>query len=342
MRLIPRRLALQSFLSAAATLVGPSERAHAWCGERFPSWAYYLQWDQQEVPFEWRGIKSSVSYRIVGDEVREQKSAVPPVLVLGTPGLGYEYLENLEAITLTDRRVIEVTFAGTGGGSSVPKPLRSPDAWAEQCRVVCRKLNIRTAHVVAHGLGALPALALASQGAEGTPRVRSLVLVSPFGSTSDLRPEYRAAVLGAADGKSQSSLLLPTASANARDSCIAESRAAARSDLVFGAANSADALEGVPLGGTALGERIGAAEAAGVAVLLANGGKSDLVDASGWEGLPASVRRMAFTASGHLPFIEEREEFLTALFDYFDGVDGVETNRELKFADPMATLKGMR
>ena len=32
-------------------------------------------------------------------------------LFLGDPGIGYDYLENLEAMTVSDRRVIEVTCA---------------------------------------------------------------------------------------------------------------------------------------------------------------------------------------------------------------------------------------
>ena len=58
----------------------------AWCGERFPSWAYFLKWDEVDVPFEWNGAKASVRYRVVGDATRETGSGVPPVLVAAASG----------------------------------------------------------------------------------------------------------------------------------------------------------------------------------------------------------------------------------------------------------------
>jgi len=73
-------------------------------------------------------------------------------------------------------------------------------------------------------------------------------------------------------------------------------------------------------------------------VRLASGGEADIVDRS-WEGLPSSVKRLTFGASGHLPFVEQKEEFLTQLVDFLDAADGVATNRELKFADLQSTLR---
>ena len=64
-----------------------------------------------------------------------------------------------------------------------------------------------------------------------------------------------------------------------------------------------------------------------------------MVDVAAWTGLPSSVARMTFGASGHVPFIEQRDQFLTNLVDFFDKADGKETNREFKFADPVAMLK---
>jgi len=58
-----------------------------------------------------------------------------------------------------------------------------------------------------------------------------------------------------------------------------------------------------------------------------------------WAGLPSSVKRLTFGASGHLPFVEQKEEFLTQLVDFLDAADGVATNRELKFADLQSTLR---
>ena len=107
-----RRLALQRACLAAAAVLSPRLPASAWCGEKYPSWAYFLKWDETSVPFEWDGQKGEVYCRVVGDKQRESKTGVPPVLLVGNPGLGHDYLENLEALTVSDRRVIEVAFAG--------------------------------------------------------------------------------------------------------------------------------------------------------------------------------------------------------------------------------------
>ena len=101
-----RRLALQRACLAAAAVLSPHLPASAWCGEKYPSWAYFLKWDETSVPFEWDGQKGEVYCRVVGDKQRESKTGVPPVLLVGNPGLGHDYLENLEALTVSDRRVI--------------------------------------------------------------------------------------------------------------------------------------------------------------------------------------------------------------------------------------------
>ena len=47
------------------------------------------------------------------------------MLLVGNPGVGYDYLENLEGLTVSDRRVIEVVFAGTRpGGAPLPASIR--------------------------------------------------------------------------------------------------------------------------------------------------------------------------------------------------------------------------
>ena len=131
------------------------------------------------MPFEWQGYKGEVFCRVVGDKLREANTGVPPVLLVGNPGVGFDYLENLEVATVSDRRVIEVTFAGTRG--DVPATVRSVEACAAQLEAVCRTLGLSAVHVhvLAHGLGAPPALQLLQS--TPTPRMplRSLMLVSP-------------------------------------------------------------------------------------------------------------------------------------------------------------------
>jgi pimeloyl-ACP methyl ester carboxylesterase len=376
------------------------QKAVAWCGERFPSWAYYLKWDQVDVPFEYDGKPAgTVSYRVVGDKARETGSAVPPVLVCGTPGFGYDYLENMEALTVSDRRVIEVTFA-----SSAPI-----ESGAAQLAAVCRALGVPVVHVVAHGLGAVPALNLV--GASGAGSIRSLTLISPYGALSDLRDEARADILstpgrsppppppspppppppppptaysfpGAKDCSALKTeagrtycekqnaakapppvvstppmaaakqfglaALLPTVSGNARASCIAEAqgggpgspRGGAGAALVLSPLLSqAPSQEALRLGGDSLGRRLAEEMPKAVPVMLITGGDADIVRPDGWSNLPPSLKRIAYPSSGHLPFIEARDDALGAVLEFLDTADGKETNREFKFADPITTVK---
>ena len=188
-----RRLALQrACLAAAAALSPPLPPASAWCGDKFPSWAYFIKWDETSVPFEWEGSRGEVLCRVVGDKLRESKTGVPPVLLVGTPGLGYDYLENLEALTVSDRRVIEVTFAGTR--SDAPASVRSVGSCAAQLEAVCLALQLPAVHVLAHGLGAPPALQLLGDGSEPTRvPLRSLTLVRLMHARAQRRASYTSA-----------------------------------------------------------------------------------------------------------------------------------------------------
>ena len=339
----------------AATTLQPISRAAAWCGEAVPSWAFYLKWDENPaVPFEYDGVKGTTFCRVVGDVARESKAGVPPVLVVGNPGIGYDCepqhrpshalslhamptpthhaatdMENFEALSVSDRRVIEANLAGTAG--AVPAALLTVDSGAAQLISLCKALDVPTAHVIAHGLGALPALRLL----EREPRlVRSLTLISPYGSIDDLRPEYAAVMRGQkAKTLLASGALMPTVSGNARGTCIAEARQASSGPLL-----DATLAAGTSLGREKLGSRLGSCTETGVRFLLASGGPTDIVDPS-WDALPDTVTRLKLPRYGHLSFVEQRDDFLLALADFLDGVDGKPTNRELKFADPLTTLK---
>ena len=335
LRLVGRRRAVAAVLASVLATPQPMQ---AWCGEQFPSWAFYLKWDQNPaVPFTYQGAQGSAFYRIVGDITREQKTGVPPVLVVGAPGVSYEYLENFEALTVSDRRVIEVTFAGTASSGSAFNPaLATPDACAEQLRAVCRALKVPAVHVVAHGLGALPALSLASAASD--VRLKSLTLVSPYGSVADLRPDALGDLGSAKSVGEVAGRLLPTVSSNARSSCIAEAREASAGPLLLPMLLGSSGLE-IRLRGAALGTRL-AACTAGLPILLATGGARDIVDTDGWgASLPTTVSRATFGASGHLPFVEERDAFLLRLLEFFDAADGTTTNREFKFGDAIQTIK---
>ena len=327
---LPRR----ALLAAAALLTqAPPAPARAWCGEQFPSWAFYLKWDQAAA--------GGTNYRIVGDRARESKTGVPPILVVGAPGIGYEYLENFEALTVSDRRVIFASVAGTAPAQAFDPSLATPEAVAAQLDGVCKTLGVPVVHVIAHGLGAPAALRLAAASNAATS-VRSLTLISPYGSAADLRP----GALDLASVKSMPQLenmLLPTVSSNARDSCIAEARAAGGGPILL--PTLAGSAPGTALGGAALGERLtalGSSSGNPPPVLLATGGARDLVDPDAWTGVPSSVTRKTFANSGHLPFVEERDTLLFACVEFLDAADGKATNREFKFADPLETIKEIR
>lgn len=294
---------------------------------------------------------------MVGDRTREQASGVAPVLVVGSPGVGYEYLENLEALTVSDRRVALLTFAGSAAGGEQPaEPLLSVGACAAQLRAACDALGVPSVHLVAHGLGASVALALMR---DHPSLVRSLALLSPFGAIDDLRPSAADALRARPAGGA--AVLLQTPSLFARNACVADAVDAGGGPLLGSLLGG-----GGRLGGGRLGAAL-AASGSSAPVLLSSGGDADVVTPD-WESLPPRVTRTVFGASGHLPFVDQRDDFLLAraatarpararpprhppqklahptqnpqaLADFLDTVDGVATNRELKFASPGATLK---
>ena len=102
---------------AAVALSSRPFPAPAWCGAAFPPYAYSLPW------FEFSAEKIT-PMRVVGDKGAETARNMSPLLVLPPPGLTYEYLETLEAITISDRRV---AFA-------ILKPAASLDALQNQAR----------------------------------------------------------------------------------------------------------------------------------------------------------------------------------------------------------------
>ena len=84
-------------LATAALVSVPKHPAIAWCGKPYPPYAYQLPW------FEFQA--GSTPVRIIGDNRPESARKLSPVLVLPSPGLSYEYMENLEAFTVSERRV---------------------------------------------------------------------------------------------------------------------------------------------------------------------------------------------------------------------------------------------
>lgn len=71
LRLLTSGLGLGSMLSVS---LGGPKRATAFCGEPYPYWAYYVDFDEVSVPFEFQGYSGQVFARTVGN-VKEQKKA---------------------------------------------------------------------------------------------------------------------------------------------------------------------------------------------------------------------------------------------------------------------------
>ena len=367
-RLVARRRALSAGAALALASTAP-QHAAAWCGSPFPSWAYYLQWDELTSPI---GSSSSSTQppapfrRIVGDVRKERTAAVSPVVTMPLPGFGYSYFENLEAMTVSDRRIVELNgeaaspptlTPGKPGSAELAPTLAPPTlaAYAATVAAVCRSLEAPSGvHLVAHGLAAEAALVLLEEAAKGDknqpPLVRSLTLVSPYGALDDLTPSARQKLTSAAaaeSGKGGSLVgreLLPVRLSEARQSCIADSISSASPTRGGGASleRSLDATLlgeapralGGGLGGAGLGRRLAGLGDAMPPTYLTYGGTNDLV-ATDWAELPRGVTVRRYASSGHVPFVDEPEEFVRDLLDFLDGVDGVKTNRELKFTNPL-------
>ncbi len=304
---------------AALLLSTPSDKASAWCGAAPPSWAYFLPWDEPEP-------NSDLRPRLVGDASQEAERGVAPVLVLGAPGLPYDYLENLEALSVSGRRVVELSYP----------PAKPADASvvsaAERVASTCARLGIREANLVAHGLGAPVALQLLRTSALG---VASLTLVSPYATVADLKPAAREAA--EARGIAAAAALLPSTVSAARDTCIAEASRGADADAWLRA--SLGARDAAPLGGDGLGKALSAV-APRTPTLVCWGGASDIVDGSGWsDGLPSNARIQLLDGAGHLPFVERPESFTRFALDWLDEAEGKETPRELKFSNPLKKMR---
>ena len=79
-----------------------------------------------------------------------------------------------------------------------------------------------------------------------------------------------------------------------------------------------------------------------VPVTLLHGGDADLVDPSWDLRERPDVRVREFPFSGHLPFIDNREEFLADLLDFYNGVDGVATGAGVLSPLESSTAGGRR
>ena len=137
-------------------------------------------------------------YRFVG----ETETGKYPVLCLhGGPGSPHDYLEPLEALADSGRRVIFYDQLGCGRSSRPSDPsLWTTDLFVDELRTVRRALGLDRLHLLGHSWGGMLATEYVTRGCEG---LVGLVLASSLPSTrdwpaemdrlrSELPPEVRA------------------------------------------------------------------------------------------------------------------------------------------------------
>ncbi len=128
------------------------------------------------IPFHRHGIW----YRIVGD--REARGKLPLLCLHGGPGAAHDYLEPLEGMAATGRRVILYDQLGCGRSDHPHDPsLWTVDLFVEEVGVVAEALGLERFHLLGHSWGGM----LAMEYALTRPKsLASLVVASSPASIS--------------------------------------------------------------------------------------------------------------------------------------------------------------
>ena len=300
------RAALLRGLACSLSSLLPPRQAAAWCGDPFPPYAYSLPW------FEFQ-TTSKLPLRVVGDRRQEVERQLRPLLVVPSVGFGYEYLENLEALTISQRRVAFADLSGAAGASSL-------DTLAAQVVEALAALEAPFGvHVLGHGLGAAVALRACSAassvgGNGGGARVASLILVSPLGSVDDAEPAARDEL-----ARSPSPLLR----AASKKACV---------DAELGRLRATPGGPPLLLAGDA---RVGAlleATQPGVPILVARGTPDVSAEATAValeRAVPRGLLSRREFGGGPLPAVDDRAAFAEAVVAFMDGVDGTVSRRAI-------------
>jgi pimeloyl-ACP methyl ester carboxylesterase len=298
---------------AIVAVTSPNAPARAWCGAPFPPFAYQLPW------FEFKtGTDKNVALRVVGDFAGEKAKQLQPLLILPHYGLTYEYLETLEAATISERRV---AFA------ILPNAAHSTEALGTAAQAALEALEVPRAHVLGHGAGAAAALALYSLAPD---RVASLTRASPIASYDDA--EDRSVL----EARPSEALLVSSTTA---------SRACVDSELAGLKARpqqppGAPLIDGSPL-------PLSAAEDAAVAVDLLRGVSTPMLVTRGSADVSSKAtatriiervpgaRLATFDGCGSLAHVEQRSAYISTLLDFLDSADGVPTRRAIMLPGSM-------
>ena len=263
--------------------------------------------------------------RVVGDKGAETAKKLAPLLILPPPGLTYEYLETLEALTISERRVAFCLL----------KPAVSLEALSAQAVAALDALESPKVHVCGHGTGAAAALAL--QAAQPT-KVASLTLASPITNAADGSIEPIRELLARG---SPAPLLIATGAANSAP------RACVDSELsTLKARPGADTIDALLQNGalSPLSDPSGSGSAdllasasVGVPLLLTRGSKDVSSEAVAQRiALRVPTARIkTFEGSASLPHVDDRSGYNTALLDFLDEVDGVASRRAIMMPGSM-------
>jgi len=106
----------------------------------------------QEGTIPFRGYETW--YRIVG--AAEEPGKLPLLCLHGGPGVPHEYLESLEAMAATGRRVIFYDQLGCGNSTHVDNPaLWTVELFVEEVDVVRRALGLERLHILGQSWGGM-------------------------------------------------------------------------------------------------------------------------------------------------------------------------------------------
>lgn len=106
----------------------------------------------QEGTIPFRGYETW--YRIVG--ATEEPGKLPLLCLHGGPGVPHDYLESLEAMAATGRRVIFYDQLGCGNSTHVDDPtLWTVDLFVEEVNVVRRALGLERIHLLGQSWGGM-------------------------------------------------------------------------------------------------------------------------------------------------------------------------------------------
>ncbi|CAM9234051.1 unnamed protein product [Ectocarpus sp. 13 AM-2016] len=325
-----QRVAAGTFAAGVATtaaVTGPDE-AGAFCGEPYPYWAYFMDFDEVFIPFKFEGYSGKLFARTVGNGKDQKKAQHNPVVIIpGGPGLPHDYLETLEGAAMEDRVVLLFDPVGTGNSSAIPSVDAAADSpnllgtasLVAQTRAVVDYFKVNVFHVLGHGTGAEAALELGRSSGKASPRppgpepeaILSVILASPVLGENELSPDFLEALRTPyiKDGN-EPPLCLETAMASRSSDGFARGLAAMKQDRR--SKGSAAAAAAGPLACPVLityGKRdvIGDKTVAGIKQGLSGG------DA------PVECRR--FEESGHLAHLDEREEYVSLVKNYVTFID---------------------